>query len=155
MQKINDAIKNERTYVIVIPSLSGLYKISANKVYKYLSVIPQSQYRGQSVKQIQTTISWAKAIRHLSQLIILNHKKISDLHAISDHNSSQEDSEREADSIIVEESSYELSRQSHQVLDLDLEFPSFNRENNNFSEEASSMPKRFNSESQLNSDQIQ
>ena len=133
MQKLNDAIKNERTYVIIIPSLSGLYKISATKVYKYLSVIPQSQYRGQSAKQIQATISWAKAIRHLSQLIVLNHKQISNLHAISDYNSSQEDSEREAESIIVQESSYELSHQSHKVLDLDLEFPSVDRENANFS----------------------
>ena len=76
--------------------------MSENKVYNCLYGLPNSKYRGVKPDQLRYYVTYNEARRYLSELILVNDLNRSDLHLISEDNSSKE-----------QESSIHVSRIAH------------------------------------------
>ena len=67
-----------------MPQLADLDRMQLRMIYAWLCTIPTSRYSGYNIERLLKKISKNKARQHLVELILLNDREKSKLHAITE-----------------------------------------------------------------------
>ena len=83
------SLKYGQLYVNM-PSLAKSQKLKDEKILQYLTKLPNSEYKGFTVKQLASRLSSVEARRYLTTLIVLNAQERSNFNDIEEASSNRE-----------------------------------------------------------------
>ena len=75
---------------VKMPSLAKSQKLKDEKILLYLTKLPNSEYKGYTVKQLATRLSSVEARRYLTTLIVINSQERSNFMDIEEASSNRE-----------------------------------------------------------------